>query len=151
MRDQASSPEREKAATDLWKHTLSQIRSNFGRMVYLSSLRDANTGEYRHHGLAMMAGAQLAAQTLESSHLDVFREWISLSLEEQHGDLAVYLTEQEAGISVIVASWTKLAPYRNLVPAGAIAEERDLFFSDVAALLAVLRNEYGVEHPDPNE
>ncbi len=29
-------------------------------------------------------------------------------------------------------------------------EERDLYLSDVTALLALLRNEYGVEHPDPN-
>jgi len=150
MRDLASSPEREKAARDLWRHTLSQIRSQFGRMVYLASLRDANTGAYQHHGLAMVAGSETAAQTLEASHLEVFREWIRLPLEEQHGDLGVYFSDQESGTQVIVATWTKLASYHNLLPAEALPEERELFLADVRALLAVLRNEYGVEHPDPS-
>lgn len=151
MRNLASSPDRDKAATDLWRHTLSQIRSQFGRMVYLASLRDSNTGAYQHHGLAMVAGAETAAQTLEASHLDTFREWLRLPLEDQHGDLGVYFSDQEADTSVIVATWTKLASYRNLIPAAALAEERELFCADVGALLAVLRNEYGVEHPDPSE
>lgn len=151
MRDLASFPEREKAATDLWRHTLSQIRSQFGRMVYLASLRDANTGVYQHHGLAMVAGAETAAQTLAASHVEVFRQWILLTLEQQHGDLAVYFSDQEADVGVIVATWTKLTSYRNLMPAEAQSEERELFLADVRALLAVLRNEYGVEHPDPSE
>jgi len=151
MRDLAGSPDREKAAADLWKHTLSQIHSQFGRMVYLASLRDANTGVYQHHGLAMVAGADTAAQTLEASHLEVFRGWIRMPLQEQHGDLGEYFSNQEAGVGLIVSTWTKLASYRNLVPARALDVERELFFSDVEALLAVLRNEYGVEHPDPSE
>ena len=40
------------AAADVWRHTLSQIPYLYGRLAYLGSLRNANTGRYEHHGLA---------------------------------------------------------------------------------------------------
>ena len=46
------------AAADLWRNTLSQIPTLFGRLVYLSSLRDSNSGAYEHYGLAKVFGAK---------------------------------------------------------------------------------------------
>ena len=40
------------AASDVWRNTLTQIPSIFGRLVYLAGLIDPNSGQYRHHGLA---------------------------------------------------------------------------------------------------
>ena len=47
------------AASDLWRNTLSQIPSVFGRLVYLASLRNANNGRYEHHGLALVLGTTM--------------------------------------------------------------------------------------------
>ena len=44
------------AAEDLWRHTLSRIPTLFGRIAYLASLRDPNSGIYRHHGLSAVFG-----------------------------------------------------------------------------------------------
>jgi hypothetical protein len=33
----------------LWRRTLSQIPSQFGRIAWLASLRNPNTGVYEHH------------------------------------------------------------------------------------------------------
>jgi len=151
MRDAAQAQGQLKAAADLWKHTLSQIRHRFGRLVYLSSLRDGNTGLYQHHGLALTMGAEVAADTLRSSHVDCFQEWLTLSLEEQHDDLMQYFAEQDAELKVIVGTWSRLASYRNLLPAGATENERRLFLADLESLLAMLKNECGVEDPDPSE
>ena len=57
MRKPTSNPVLERgAASDLWRHTLSQIPSVFGRLVYLSSLRNPNTDSYEHHGFSQMFG-----------------------------------------------------------------------------------------------
>ncbi|MEP7363555.1 MAG: hypothetical protein ABI972_09895 [Acidobacteriota bacterium] len=150
MRDATQAQGQHKAAADLWKHTLSQIHCQFGRLVYLSSLRDGNTGVYQHHGLSLVLGADQAGQTLEDSHVRCFREWLALNLKDQHADLSLYFSEQDAELKVIVGTWSRLASYRNLIPAAATATERHLFLSDLETILAMLKTEYGVEDPDPN-
>ena len=150
MRDAAQAQGQQKAAAELWKHTLSQIHCLFGRLVYLASLRDGNTGVYHHHGLSLVLGAEQAGQTLEDSHAGCFREWLGLNLKDQHSDLSLYFSEQDAELKVIVGTWIRLASYRNLIPAAATSVERQLFLSDLETLLAMLKNECGVEDPDPN-
>ena len=75
------------AAADLWRNTLSQIPTTFGRLIYLASLRDQNTGSYQHHGLAQLFGAEETDQTLRQSHLLTFSEWLCFNLEQQKYDL----------------------------------------------------------------
>ena len=150
MRDAAQAQGQHNAAAELWKHTLSQIHCLFGRLVYLSSLRDGNTGLYQHHGLSLVLGAEQAGQTLHDSHLECFREWLSYTLKDQHADLSLYFSEQDAELRIIVSTWSRLASYRNLIPAGVTATERQLFLADLETLLAILKNDCGVEDPDPN-
>ena len=64
------------ASDDLWRRTISQIPSIYGRLVYLGRLRNSDTGRYEHHGLAAMFDANLADSALRESHLGAFREWL---------------------------------------------------------------------------
>ena len=50
----------DRAAADLWQRTLRQLPSTYGRMVYLASLRNANSDQYEHHGLAARFSAAQA-------------------------------------------------------------------------------------------
>jgi len=68
---------------DLWRHTLAQIPTVFGRLVYLSLLRDPNSGTYRHHRLAMFFGDEETNRTLRTSHVRMFAEWLGFYLEQQ--------------------------------------------------------------------
>src|SRR5215204_3664782 len=77
-------------ASDLWRNTLSQIPSVFGRLIYLSSLRGLNSGVYEHHGLSLVFGPRAANEALKQSHDDVFREWLNFELHQQKADLDVY-------------------------------------------------------------
>jgi len=136
------------AAADLWRNTLSQIPTRFGRLVYLASLRDSNTGSYLHHGLAQVFGPAESSSVLRCSHDDAFAEWLSQDLERQKTDLDTYLLELGEDRRSVVEAWLSLSPYRNLIPVGASEPERMLYISDFEALLELLRLEYGVRRPD---
>lgn len=138
------------APSSLWRNTLSQIPSLFGRMVYLSSLRTPNTGTYEHHGLALLYGEVESDRAIRRSHEDSFEDWLSYSLEQQKSDLDLYLSALSGSRRTIIDTWQRLAPYRNVVPASAKPAEKMLFQSDFEALLHLLRGEYGVAERDPD-
>lgn len=138
------------AANDLWRHTLSQIPAVFGRLVYLSSLRNTNTDVYEHHGFRQMFGEEESDRTLRESHRQSFAEWLAFSLEEQKADLDLYISALGNDKKRIIEAWLRLTPYRHLIPGGARRPERDLYLSDMETLLKLLRNESGAVAPDPD-
>src|SRR5258705_7727170 len=136
-------------ASDLWRHTLSQIPTTFGRLVFLSTLRDPNTGAYAHYGFAQRVGdAATAEEALQQSHWQCFSEWLGFSLEEQKADLDLYLSGIDSDKRTILETWTRTKPYRNLIPASAMEVERALYNSDLEALLELLTNVHGVGSPN---
>jgi hypothetical protein len=138
------------AAPDLWRHTLSQIPSLFGRLVYLSSLRDDNSGAYAHYGLAQAFGDEEAGRVLRESHMNGFASWLCLTLEQQKADLDLYLSSLPENRRTIIDTWIRLQPYRNLIPAMTRQVERELYMTDLETILELLKNEYGVASPDPD-
>jgi len=139
------------AASDLWRNTLSQIPSVFGRMVYLASIRNANSGRYEHHGLALLFGEEDANKARKKSHSQLFAEWLAFSVEQQKADLDLYISGLFEDKRTVVETWLKLAPYRNLIPSTVRGVERRLYISDLTALMELLRNAYGVDDPDRDE
>ena len=135
------------AAADLWRNTLSQIPTLFGRLVYLSSLRDSNSGAYDHFGLAQIFGTKEADRTLRQSHTQAFSAWLNLNLEQQKNDLEDYLTGLEEDVDAILATWIRLAPYRNLIPARAREVERQLYLTDLEVVLELLKFDHDVASP----
>src|SRR5205085_2698971 len=104
------------AGSDLWRNTLSQIPSVFGRLVYISALRNGNTGRYEHHGLTLVFGADEANRALRKSHSQAFAEWLSFDIEQQKADLDLYLSAIFEEKATVLEVWLRLAPYRNLMP-----------------------------------
>jgi len=137
-----------KAVSDLWRHTLSQISSVIGRLFFLASLRNQNSGRYEHHGLEQMFGNLEASRALKKSHREAFSEWISYSVEEQKADLELYLSEQPEDRRTILKTWEKLEPYRNVLPGSAKDVEKKLYLGDLRAILNLLRNASDAGDPD---
>ena len=135
-------------ASDLWRHTLSQIPTTFGRLVFLSTLRDPNTGVYAHFGFAQRVGEEAAGIALRQSHCQCFSEWLGFSLEEQKADLDLYLSGIDSDKKTILETWTRTKPYQNLIPATAREVERKLYNSDLETLLDLLTVVHGVASPD---
>jgi len=127
------------AVSNLWRNTLSRIPSVFGRLVYVSSLRNPNNGHYEHHGLALIFGEDDANKALKKSHLQLFAEWLTFNLEQQKADLDLYLSGLPDKRDIVLENWMKLVPYRNLIPSSVRGIERRLYITDLTALLVVLR------------
>lgn len=137
-------------ADDLWRRTLSQILTRYGRLVYLASLRNADTGLYEHHGLALSFGREEADRAIRTSHRKSFADWLELHLEDQKADLDQYLRDLGTELKPLVETWLRVLPHRALPPADAGLPERRLFEADFAALLELLKTETGAAAPDPN-
>jgi hypothetical protein len=135
-------------AGDLWRHTLARIPTLFGRVLYLSSLRNQSSGIYEHPALAQMVGDEEAGETLRRSHARVFQDWLCLNLEQQKSDLQEYLAEAPNPAATL-AHWATAGVYQSWAPPTAQDVERRLFAGDLETLLALLRREYGAASPDP--
>ena len=138
------------AKSDLWRNTLSQIPTVFGRLVYLSSLRNVHTGAYEHHGLTLIFGEEEANRALKECHSVVFAEWLTFNLEQQKADLDLYLAGLFEDKRQVIENWVRSAPYKNLLPASVRGVERRLYINDLAALIELFRAAYGVAAPDPD-
>ena len=125
----------------LWRRTLSQIPSLFGRLAWLASLRNPNTGLYEHHGLAVLFGKDGSNKALRLSHLACCREWLNSSLRDQMADLRLHLAMQAEQSGEVLENWKELGYWRTILPASIRAAERQLYLAEVETLLTVLRNE----------
>jgi hypothetical protein len=121
--------------SELWRKTLQQIPTVFGRLVFLASLRDPATGHYYHREMAQLIGAEDTDRSLCSSHHQVFQQWLGFSLADQRADLDDYLKPGDAPRYAL--------PYRKLVPSTARDVERQLYLADLETLLELLKFEQG--------
>jgi len=140
----------EAAIADSWRRTLSAIPTLIGRMAYLASLRNVNTGAYEHFGLAQRIGESEVDRILRRSHMSVFQEWLCYGLERQKDELEEYLSGLHGDRREIVANWLTLEPYGNWVPGESRDVERKLFHDDLDIVLELIRTEYGVASRDPD-
>jgi hypothetical protein len=126
------------AQADLFKNTLSKIPTVFGQLGYLSSLRDPDSGIYRHHGLAAIFGREESRAALAISHQRVFQQWLNLSLAEKRSDLAEYLDCLTDPRDAVLQHWVHNRTYRSYIPASTRKSEEELFFEEFAVLLETL-------------
>jgi len=133
------------ALADLWKHTLSQIPSTYGRLVYLASLRDANSGTYRHYGLSAAFGREESLGALRKSHEDTFREWLSLPLAAKSADLSTHFQHLEENTRQVVGYLVRGAPYLRQAPDSASQAQRRQFNAEIEILLELITSGAGGE------
>ena len=147
--NQTGQANRRRAVQDVWARTLSQIPATLGRIAYLASLRNPNTGQYEHFGLAQMYSMEEADQALRESHRQAFAEWLNFPLARQREDLEEYVASLEGGRATVLEAWATLHSYRNLLPAAATEAESELFVTDLELILGLLRSEPSPSSPSP--
>jgi hypothetical protein len=132
-----------------WRRTLEGLGSVFGRLAYLASLRNVNSGAYEHFGLAQRVGAAEVDRVIRLSHIELFREWLCFGLERQKEEVESYFAGLEGDRREILSYWLQLGPYAGWVPAESRDVERQLFYTDLEVILELIRAESGVASRDP--
>src|ERR1700759_4631221 len=81
----------QEAYEDLLHRTLSKISSDMGRLIYLASMRDYNTGSYHHDGLEARFSPAIGREALEMAHREIFHRAAALKPRELTKQMSMYL------------------------------------------------------------
>ena len=126
---------------DLTSSTLAALPGAFARLAYLASLRNFSSNVYEHAGLAALYRPEAVQQALEQCHEEIFERILETPLSVQEEDLRAHLSSTRDGLRVAVSHWRKLEAYRALLPAEAPDYLKELFCSNVRAILDILQRE----------
>jgi hypothetical protein len=143
-------PTSERLLLESWNRTLHSIPTVFGRLAWLASLRNQNSGAYEHFGMAQRSSAADVDRIVRDSHLQTFQQWLGFTLEEQKQELSGYFDDLGMDRREVLSNWLSLNPYLGWVPPGSRDVERTLFLSDLGLVLESFRSDYGVAARDPD-
>jgi hypothetical protein len=121
--------------------TLAGIPGLFARLIYMGSLRDLSSGRYEHAGLSALYPEEALQQALQLCHEQIFERILETPLSSQHEDLRACLAAMQGGLSAAVTHWHRMESYRVLVPEQSPDYLKELFYSNLRALLGVLQEE----------
>ena len=133
---------------DFTVNSLAGIPGPYARLIYVSSLRDLSSGRYEHQGLAALYPEEAVQQALELCHEQIFERILEMPLEKQLEDLRDCLKAMDGELPAVVSHWRQLEPYRVLLPENAPGYLKELFFSNLRALLEILHEQYNTSHSD---
>jgi hypothetical protein len=121
--------------------TLAGVPGLFARLVYLASLRDLSSGRYEHAGLSALYPDAAVQQALQLCHEQIFERILESPLASQQEDLRACLSGMEGGLCGAVSHWRRGEAYRILQPEASPDYLKDLFCSNLRALLEILDQE----------
>ena len=122
---------------DFSSHTLRAISSVFGRLYYVSSLKDSSPNRYVHEGLAALYSDGAVQEGLTQCHEELFARILETSLSEQSEDLHYCLRAAGEGYWELLRDWRENQTFREMCPDGMPDYLHDLFCSNLDALLAI--------------
>jgi hypothetical protein len=121
--------------------TLAGIPGEFSRLTYMASLRDLSSGRYEHAGLAALYSDEALQQALNLCHEEVFERVLETPLARQEADLKECLERMPGGFCTALTHWRQMEAYRLLMPERAPGYLKELFCSNLRALLEILQKE----------
>jgi hypothetical protein len=124
---------------DVSSRTLAGFGTEYGKLVYLASLRDLASGRYVHAGLEAIYGRRDVHEGLWQTHQEICMRVLEMPLERQEADLALCLRGFEGDLEEVIAHWRELEFYLALLPFGLPHYHRRLFSSNVETLLSVFQ------------
>ena len=141
MASWASFDRNRRLTEDLTERTLAGISSEYGKLIYLASLRDLASGIYRHEGLEALYSAGAVQESLLQAHREVCGRIMEMPLARQEMDLLSCWRGFESDPHELVENWKESEAYRTLMPFGLPDYLRTLFCSNIETLLAVFEKD----------
>lgn len=135
-----------KLTEDLTERTLAAISSEYGRLIYLASLRDLASGMYRHEGLEALYSAGSVQEALTQAHREVCSRIMEMPLSVQEKDLLNCWKGFDVEAEGLIGNWKESEAYRTLMPFGLPDYMRTLFCSNIETLLSVFEADHITSH-----
>ena len=129
----------EAAKADLQNRTLSRLDCDFARVIYLSSLRDFNTGEYHHQGLAHAFSESVAGTAMAACHQELFKRLVLSSLSSFVEQLDRFIRSSPNTYLGTLVAWKTLEGYHVAIPLNCDPLTAELFRSNVRIAMELLR------------
>jgi hypothetical protein len=122
---------------DFASRTLAVIPSDYGKLYYVNSLRNSDTGRYQHDGLAVLYSEDSVQVALAQCHEEIFARILEAPLRQQERDLRKCLEAAGDQFWPVVESWREGRLFKDMCPEGLPEYLSDLFCSNMGALLAI--------------
>jgi len=119
--------------------TLAGIPNVFSRLAYMASLRDLSSGKYEHAGLAALYSDEAIQESMQLCHEQIFERVLETPLELQERELRECLEHMPGGLCATIAHWRRMEAYRVLMPERVPGYLKELFCSNLRALLEILQ------------
>jgi len=126
--------------SDIRLRTLSSVSRPLDRLIYLSSMRDCNTGVYYHEGLLCRFSGEAVCEALARCHFEAFRDLTSAPLGDLVAQMEAYIASTHTYPADFIAVWKGLEPYRVAVPVDTDPLLTEYLFSNFKIALAILEN-----------
>jgi hypothetical protein len=98
-------------------HEVSWIsETSLSRLILLSTMRDNNTGMYRHPVLARKFPPEIVSRALAQVHKEACDELLRYPFRELVDELEHYVDQTAAQRSNVLANWKKTKAYRSAKP-----------------------------------
>lgn len=120
--------------------SLEHLPTAFSKLAFLTAVRDPYTGKYLHEGWVSMGSPEEIHKLLRDSHHEVFEFVSGMPLMRLCGELFGYLRSISTPWKQTIRVWYELESYREMIPEGLCAEEREFFNSQMQAALHVIAN-----------
>jgi hypothetical protein len=122
---------------DFSSQSLAAISTDFGRLYYVSSLKDSDSGRYEHDGLMSLYSENAVQSGISHCHEELFSRILETPLCDQARDLRACLDSAGDQYWDVVESWSETRYFREMCPEGLPGYLRDLFCSNMGAVLAI--------------
>ena len=107
----------------------------------MASLRDPQSGHYEHERLAAVYPGEGVQEALAKCHEEIFERVLEISLAIQEQELRGCMEAAPGGLRVALKRWQTAEFRDSLLPEGSPVYLKELFGSNLRALLEILREE----------
>jgi hypothetical protein len=122
---------------DFSSQSLAAISTDIGRLYYISSLKDPDSGRYEHDGLKSLYPENAVQAGISHCHEELFSRILETPLREQERELDTCLGSAGDKYWDVVESWRESRFFQEFCPEGLPDYLQDLFCSNMGALLAI--------------
>jgi hypothetical protein len=124
---------------DLTSRYLEILPGQFDRLAYLASLRQPSGSSYTHERLSAVYDHDRVSELLRQCHEELFERLLETPLAIQEADLFRYLESLRAATNQNLPACR--VELKSLIPPDAPDYLKELFCSNLAALLELLESE----------